>query len=698
MRTATPAATGFAGAGAALWGTAAAAFNAAGAFVVFLGFGQQAAAAILAAPLAVAAMRAAGGDRRALLAGGLLLAALMVTYSPALTLAGAILAGVALGESAAAHRSHRPAIAIGAVGLLAASLVPFAVVRLGVRAGYLAADGGVGGLTRGPGVEHFPPLAWGLGLLPGPGVAQDWGVPLALPWMLPAVSIGLVGLAACLALAGAVQLWRQRAWAVLGALAGAAALLIALRIVTPYPYGFFKLLPTAAPLLLLLPTVGVAALGRVNGGNAQSRLVRYGSLTIAGVMGAVMLANGAVAAYTARLNSPHESGEAGALAALVEPGDRVCIEGGRGLEGPSAGAAANALWSADLYGDFQTGYSSSLQLCQWHLLPTQAPTPPIIADPPPVWEGLGWRLLRRNPEVTAALDLARLESPPHIDRTTGPGRAALLPINAWRPDGGPYLATWSPPLMGVLTPMWGAQWRWPELTAAGIWLSFDERGLSVAPQATAPVVSAATGEAGSLVIVIAADDPSGQFEVSGSAGTQEIALPEGAAIVNAGSLGHGESVRLRTPTGQIRLRAAYLLDRPDHGISAVAYPQSLPLTTDGAAADGQAMLLLHGPTGGAEAVLDAYREDGAVHYGYWQLGTAALPGAVTLDLAGRTLTTADGQEPPHQVFAVADGRYRGLLHLYRNGAPERSNTLFSFHLRGGVASDFVMESRGDRLW
>ncbi|MCX6020238.1 MAG: hypothetical protein NTZ05_00620, partial [Chloroflexi bacterium] len=389
-----------------------------------------------------------------------------------------------------------------------------------------------------------------------------------------------------------------------------------------------------------------------------------------------------------------------ALAAIVAPGDKVCVEGGRGLEGPAAGAAANALWHADLYGDFQTGYSSFFrpppsgpaeQLCRWHLLPAHTPAPPVIADPHPVWEGLGWRLLQRNPAVTLALDLANLDEAPHIDRTTGPGGSARLPITAWRPDGGPDITTWSPPLMGVLTPMWGARWRWMALTDSGISLHVEREGLTIAPALPLPIYPTANSDAQTLQVVVDSETPDALIDISTATGIHGVRVPSGVAIVNAGSIRRGETITLR-------LMAAYLVEKPSEGIGAAPLPQTLPLAIDSSMTDGRLELSLNGPTAGAEAVLDIYREDGAVHYGYWQLGTSGLPGGVTLDLAGQTLTTMAGGQLPHQVFPVEDGRYRGMLLLYRNGAPERSQTLFSFQLRGGVASDFVMETRGDRIW
>src|SRR5262249_53967758 len=154
----------------------------------------------------------------------------------------------------------RPALQIGVLVVGSSALVPFAIVRLAMRAWYASVEGGMAGLSPGPGVEQFAPLAWGFGLMPTSGVAQGWEASLWLPWTVSVISLGLLVASGVVALVGFRQLAKERAWPVFGAVVGAGALLLLLRFVVPYPYGYFKLLPSAAPFLLLLPALGLEAL------------------------------------------------------------------------------------------------------------------------------------------------------------------------------------------------------------------------------------------------------------------------------------------------------------------------------------------------------------------------------------------------------------------------------------------------------
>ena len=57
---------------------------------------------------------------------------------------------------------------MSAVAALTVALVPWALLRCLVRGWHFLDERGVGGLTVGPDVRDFPPLAWGFGLYPVP--------------------------------------------------------------------------------------------------------------------------------------------------------------------------------------------------------------------------------------------------------------------------------------------------------------------------------------------------------------------------------------------------------------------------------------------------------------------------------------------------------------------------------------------------
>ncbi|MBI4498241.1 MAG: hypothetical protein HY689_10115 [Chloroflexi bacterium] len=701
------------GRGPAVWATALLSLNSAVLYVVVLGFGQQVAALVLLpAALTVGMVALRSGEPRTAALAGLLLAGLIAAYTPALPLYGAVLAAVGIVGLAGNRRGH----ALRGGGMLLATAVavyPLAAARLGVRLAAFLGEGGTRGLTEGPEVRAFAPLAWALGLLPGPGVGVGWSLPVALPWATPAVSLGLVAVLGGLALIGlaAAALDRTQfpALRVQGATgsgalllgSGAAALLLgALRFVTPYPYGYFKLLPMAADLLIAPAALGLGWLAaRRPPLPAPAQSSRYLAVLLGGGLLVVVGVTGATAAAAGRTQSVHTFGAAARLAEVVPAGASVCITGGPGLEGPPAAAALLFLRHAEPYGFLRTGYRTIFRPaprgCDYGLAPAATrPDPELYAWDRPVWEGVGWRLAPREAGILAFRDFGHIAQPPVIARNPNPGSSGLRRVERWRPDGTPALeAALSPPLLGVLSVTAGPAVALPVIDREGVRLTVGSDDIALG-DAGGSLAGSAPEQRTFAFTVIAFQPTRISFGPAGA--MQTVPVPAGVT-----TLSH---VRLDTPTaltvrseGTVWLKSAAV--RPVSAVPVVPpapHPESVALQVDGDREGSVVRLDLHLAAGDLVPVLDIYRDDGGSHWGWWDLrgALAAGQGAVQLDLERKVATTRDGTPLHGQGWPTGDGLYRGYLALYRDSTPVRRLPLLAFRVIRGAVTEFALEQRG----
>lgn len=640
-----------------------------GLFVIYWSFGQQAAALPLL-PLGVVALllATAAPDGRARWLVALTAAALAATYVPAAPVYVAAAGCVAAGGLATPGRRSAAVAAVATAAAGVALLAPWAVLRTWVRAWYFLADAGLGGLTVGPDVTDFPPLGWGFGLYPSPGQGLAGVFPVGEgPGGVRFALLAMFSL-------GAVHAWRQgnRSAALLSL--APALVLLPLRYLAPYPYGYMKSVPFTTPLLLGMAVLGGAALWQWAGGWIA---LRRAAVALGGVLLVAATASSAWHyAREIRHNSPMAFRPVEGLAAAVPPGARVYVSGHRSQWGPTGGALAYALTRADLYGYMSTGFSTFYRPPDGALhfalfAEGEHPWREVFGDgPAPVWAGLGQVLYRVPPDLAAYVDLGA-GAPPVVQRSGGRGSASGLRIADWTPEGYPEFQGWSPPLLGTLAEVTPPEVRYP-MVAQGV-------GHTVAP----PEVRG--GEQARLAL---ATFQRQTLSVRVGDRTATLDVPAGLSSHNLGRLGPGQEVTVldNGVEAPVWVRSLSLWRAPPP--PGRAYPQAV-LVAHNARLAGASVVFTVAYSGPAlQPVIDVYSEDGTVHYGYWVLSeprAGQRTYRLRLDTREQEVVPQrrDGSLPLQGYRGEApDGDYRMYLMLWRDGQLVDQVSICTFRLQG----------------
>ena len=689
-----------------LLAVAALSVSAAGLYVAYWNFGQQAISlallpfALLSALMALPAGQAEApteeaGRRRpsgqAVGLAGLGLAALMAAFLPVLLLYALPVGILFLGSWLFSSR-RRPVLWAG-LSLVGISLLlaPWAYLRALFRAYHLFREGGVSGLTLGPDVTQFPPLEWAFGLFAGSGFAG-----LLTPASPNRADEAMLSLwtsfiLVCLMGAGVVSALRRKEAALVVCGLAPAVLLLMLRYVTPYPYGYLKLLPSSAFLLVGLLVAGGWALWRMDLPSRRSRLALRAGLAGGGALFfGLNLASTAGLFADVRTQSGMGYRDFGALAELVPPGTSVLVSGHREYQGPQAGALAYFLRHTELYGYVQTGFSTFYRhkadgVYDYAVFHEQeSPQPEIYPEGGIVWEGLGVRVYRGPERVGYYSDLGLASTPPLIERSAGQGAASGLRFTHWRDDGYPDFAGWSPPLVGVLAETVPPQTHYPEVAHG--------RALEVALSGDAPASSADREQ--ELVVTLAAFHAQ-EIALSVDGRLRPLTVTPGLASYSVGQVTLPARLTIRNEgTTPVYVKSVLVRDDAAVGASYARFSDAVLVRWNSRQAGAAIRFTLDylGPQ--CQPVLDVYSLDGRQHYGYWSLPAleaspppGRLEGVRSYEARLDTIEQALYLGGPGSETLLAgwsgeaqDGDYRANLFLWRGDQVARSVPLFEFAL------------------
>ncbi len=574
----------------------------------------------------------------------------------------------------------RPPVA-GTLGIVALSLVlaPWAYLRGIWRGWHFLEERGIAGLTVGPDVAEFPPLGWAFGLFPTPehgllGLLEPHSLASAI--VATAVRLTVVaGIGLGLYFAA-----RSRNYPLLACGAACIALLLALRYLAPYPYGYLKLLAASA---FLLPSIFLAGLWAAPRLPAAGKSALVTALVLANLVGlAVLLPE---TASQSRMAFRELQG----LQDAVSPGASVLVSGHPDYQGPASGAVAYFLRHAQLYGYVATGFSTFYRLREdgvydYALYHEHDPIPAELhGGVAAIWEGRGLRLYRRNAGLVFLRELGG--NPPVVERTAGQGRAAGLRITDWTEEGYPEFTGWSPPGMGVLAMTTRPEARFPDIgnrEAFTLSAPAPPRG---GDRRTA--VRSSPVPAGLYVGTVTMGAFHAQeitVMVNGEA--RPLSLRPGVGVYSIGALGLPASLEvhnaLEAPV-YVKSLAVYQAQAPSAGTLQDA---SLVRWTASRINEAASISLDYvGPR--YRAAFDVYGLDGG-HYGDWLLPASLQNGDWSLHLvlevmARRLSPLGAATNPRLSTGPPEDGPYRAMLVLRDGDRLVRKVTLFEFTLEGG---------------
>ncbi len=618
-------------------------------WIEYTGFGMHTASMALV-PMSVLLLLLALRELRwpTTAAAALVLAALATTYHPGLLGFGALAGGAGLWHLARGPRrgavlAHGLAVAGGAGALT------FLVQLRAERAFFqVYAQGAV---TMGV-EDYIGPPTW-LGLrslaLQGAAAPPPWGAAMAGLWP------GLAGLAVAIVAALAL-LWlvRGRGERGLALAMGATALLYALglRQLSDF-YGYMKGLSFVAFAALVVAAAGletVAAHGRW----------RWPRLGLAlGAAAVVLLVTGATAwnSYALVRGGPalydRERLRRLELPALVPPGAPVFVSGAEELRGPTMGLAAYALHDHPLLGRTATGYVVFEQLRPGDAAPFGLLGP---HDDPAAWGFAPTPLWRSALAALYAAPAGRLA---HLH-----GQAAA------------YTADY-PTALHRTTAL--------ELAQLGQGAFTDlQRPLDLAvgaAQLTLGTTADGPSAARTVVLQIGAT-AAATLQVTGGL-QRTVALTPGLNLVTLPALPVPATLRLQSDRPAL-LRWAEL-----YADAAPAAPPSAVITVQTMPTPGGATLALSTAAGAARlrTVLEIYEDSTTpAHYGWGAL--PATSGAVTLDLAGRTVQAND--QPVAMTWGERRaGRYFAALWVYQGQALLQRIPLLRFTDSGSAITDIA---------
>ncbi|GEM_PF-2844566 len=733
--------------GLSLAGAAIMSINSAALFTVFWSFGQQA-SSIAILPLAIAAAIEADKrpDIRTILLAGLSLAALINCFTPITLVYASVVALAYIGSKIASRalpevleacpepgrrgtarpfeslkeratfaqfhpswvpgqvwawpiswliitRKVRDSIKI-VVALLAVSIVfnPWGYLRTIVRATHFLSEGGTSGLTVGPDVEKYPPLAWAYGLVAdrATGLSDTNG-----SWLggLPDIPMLLVGIALLFTTAAVLK---KGDYLLASCALGALIPLFLLRWPFGYPYGYLKLLPSVAFIMVgvaissidyllgrtTYPAIRVSPLRWV----ALGLVLLYAGTTFTGIIGTLRVA---MKESTLSYRSLEE------IRRQVSPDHSIYIPFHSDLQGPKAAAVAYFLRDAQLYGQLRTGYSTFYRLStegvyDFALLSERDGRLGEVVDQSDVmWRGSGLVLYKWKADIVAYQELGPVSAPPIVAASGGRGNASGVRIEKWDAHTGyPNFQGWSPPLLGVLADTSESAASYPVATSTspitiGTALSSANRHDISLPH----IQGRYNDKDSALIVTLAATSPTGlQININGS--INEVDLPPGVTSLAVGKIDSQTAISLSPKEDRVFVKSLQLTTREakyteeiiKHEEMAVVEWQNNDLGLDRKGIN----ISYAGPA--LKPVLDIYRnpKEGDWHFGYWEVPISMSnkwDTILELDLKERTVTdVSNRQSIPGWVNGGPEGNYIAYLFLWDGLSVSKSVPITDFHL------------------
>lgn len=606
-----------------LLGAAVMAVNSAPLFAVLWSFGQQA-GSLAVLPLAIAAAIEAieRPGLRAFFLAGLALSALLNFFAPVAVVYAGVLAAVC--SYKALHLSKLRQVALACFGFLAASalLSPMAYFRAGWRVYYFIRDGGASGLTVGPEVERFPHLAWAYGLVSERSAGIGQPLDATLPSEFSA-AVAVAGVAlTCLAI------FKRKDYRIASCAAASWLLLALMRWPLDYPYGYLKLMPSLAFLLVGLAVAGIediVCLGRRALTDNSPHRLRVAWLAAASAilpMG-LLLAGLAGTLQEAVRASPMKFRSLEALRGEVG-NSSVYVAFHPELRGPLSGAIVYFLRKADLYGQVRTGYSTFFRLSpsggyDYALLTENDHRLDEALEGEAVWRGSGLALYRWKEGLMAYQEYGLLSVQPVIDASAGRGGASDIRVDKWDPRTGyPVFAGWSPPLLGALARTSDRASAYPAVDSAA------PLGLPMPKPAQTVGQANSLGESVGATLVITLASTGGADVVAQVGGkTKEIKTQPGVSSYVFGPVTYGddEQLRLTAKYGKAYVKSAQLL-KGEATEGNVTVHQNMAVVQAEVSDELPGLPTIEISYAGPllKPVLDVYGSEGnRDHFGYWEL-------------------------------------------------------------------------------
>ncbi|MBI2887829.1 MAG: hypothetical protein HYY02_11550 [Chloroflexi bacterium] len=681
--------------------TALLAINAAGLYIVFWSFGQQTISlALLPFALLGLALALQRPARPTVLLAGLGLAALLAGFVPVAPLYGVLLVGLILVSlpgparwAGGAADLLRPLTVVAGTLAVSLALAPWAYLSAARRAYHFWDEQGLSGLSRGPDVAQFPSFGWALGLFRSPegGLAGLLDPQSGLEGLL---APGLRFLLLLLMAVGAYVAVTRRQFLLVAVGVPPLLLLVGVRYLWPYPYGYLKLLPSSSFLLLALVVAGGVGLWQMAGELRQPRLPRAGIALGAAVLAALTAGSTGQLIGSIRGQSTAEYRTLQGLAEAIPPGASVLVSGYRDYQGPKAGALAYFLRKTNLYGYVQTGFSTFFRLRDDGVYDfaifneLEDSQRELYPEGQRVWQGLGLKAYRTPEAVEYYRDLGAAVAPPVIEASAGQGKASGLRITDWTEEGYPEFQGWSPPLLGVLAETTPPQVHYPEVVRRG---NLD---LTVPQPALEADAAESLGARGGrrmrpeLAVTLASfRDQRVTLVVNGQ--PHALNLTPGLASYRLGRVALPARLTLYNESNFPVFVKSLMLRQTEEGSARVErFPDVVLVRWATRPTEGGLRLAVDYIGPAWQPVVDIYGLDGKRHYGYWSLpsGPASVVRTYRLRLdlpRQQTFTLQRGGET--RVIGWqgerAEGDYRGYLFLWQGQKLAQSVPLFTFTLR-----------------
>ncbi|MSQ14403.1 MAG: hypothetical protein EXR50_00860 [Dehalococcoidia bacterium] len=672
------------------------AINSSALFAVFWSFGQHASSlAVLPLSLAAAIEAHKRPGVRSCLFAGLSLSALLNCFTPAAIIYASIVVPVFVFRLAITRRLRE--IGWTASALLFVSVIcnPFGYLRTLIRGYHFLSESGAAGLTTGPDVSKYVAISWGYGLIPEQTSGSGGAIAGQLPG-LTEISILLAGIALLFTVAAALK---KRDYVFISCALGAFTLLVLLRWPLGYPYGYLKLLPSLAFILVGVAVSGFDAvlLNRILGRYNKRSALRWAAaglsliyviVTVTGTIGALRkTVEDSTLAYR-----PLEE-----ISRQVDPGSSVYMPFHQDLQGPKAAAAAYFLRDAQLYGQVRTGYSTFYRLStngsyDFALLSERdGHLGEVIDRKNEVWRGSGLILYRWKPDITVYREFGPPAVGPVVEASGGRGKAAGLRIVEWDHNTGyPGFSGWSPPLLGALAGTSEGGASYPAATPGNAIIIGASASTSNATEKSVLnlELQGLQGDEknGVLTVTLAATRPT-KLEVNMNKSLKELNLPAGVSSHTIGRANGQATISLSHKEGRVYLKSLYMSKAADQAADGMMVEQQnmavLEWTASYLSPSKQTINISYaGPS--LKPVLDVYRspEEENWHLGYWEIPVSA-PSRwdvnLVLDPINKSVTdTSDGRPIAGWVNPSPPGNYIAYLFLWDGPSVSKSVALTDF--------------------
>ena len=674
--------------------------NSSALFTVFWSFGQQA-SSVAVLPIAIAAAIEAHKRPAAniIVLAGLSLAALINCFTPIIVVYAAVVGIVYASWLVITHERKR--VLLTGAALLAVSLAfnPWGYLRVIVRGYHFLSEGGTTGLTVGPDVDKYPPLAWGYGLVSDrTSIVSD----MADSW-LPELGGAFAVIVSITLLLAATAILKRKDYLLGACTLGPLLLLTLLRWPLAYPYGYLKLLPSIAFILMGVAVVGIEVLllqKMWTRGKTLSppRLVAFG-LASTYMFATVAALGGTLSRSITESTLSYRSFEE--IRKLIGPDHSVYVPFHSDLQGPKAAAVTYFLRDTQLYGQIRTGYSTFYRLSDsgvydFALLSERdGRLGEAIDQSDAVWKGSGLVLHRWKPGLKAYQEFGSLAAPPTVDASGGRGNASGVRIDGWDARTGyPSFEGWSPPLLGVLSDTSEGAASYPIATVTRP-IRLGAGGPATHPNAVSlPYTDAFASTNDRLTLTFGATVPT-RLQIEVNELKKEIDLPAGVTCYSIGQVQSDTIVSLSPKDGRVFLKSLQLTSTEteigtekitEHKDMAVVEWRSHELGQD----SQDISISYAGPA--LKPVLDIYRNprEGSWHLGYWEIPATdptRWSTRLEVDLTKTAITESSrGQPLAGWANKGPEGAYVAYLFLWNSQSVSKSVTLTDFHITDSFAN------------